>query len=198
VGGGNPVAAVSVSPCGACGEGRAAIGVGSMRRIILIGLLTLVSGTASVPGVGGRAAAAGFPDVPPWHWAHDGVQKGQDAGILLGYPATAPELVENAVAQVYDGFAHAGAGAAQAWVERFTYNRPANWPQPLQASRIVRFALREMRTAIHGNTATATFTAAVTARQGQDVSKMRVTLRREGEDWQVDYASLAAGSALFR
>ena len=192
-----------------------------MRHIILIGLLTLVSGTASVPGVGGRAAAvpararvvalqdwnarganargqAGFPDVPPWHWAHDGVQKGQDAGILLGYPATAPELVENAVSQVYDGFAHAGTGAARAWVERFTYNRPANWPLPLQRSRIVRFALRDMRTVPHGDTATATFTAAVTTRQGQDASKMRVTLRREGEDWQVDYASLAAGSALFR
>lgn len=169
-----------------------------MRHIILIGLLTLVPVTASVPGAGGRAAAAGFPDVPPWHWAHDGVQKAQDAGTLLGYPGTAPELVENAVAQVYDGFAHAGAAAAQNWVERFTYNRPANWPHPLQPSRIVRFALRDMRTAVHGDTATTTFTAAVTTRQGQDVTKMRVTLRREGEDWRVDYASLAAGSTLFR
>ncbi len=161
-------------------------------------LLWLVAGTAVVPGVGGRAAAAAFPDVPPWHWAHDGVQKGQDTGIFVGYPATAPELVENAVAQVYDGFAHAGAAAAQTWVERFTYNRPANWPQPLQASRIVRFALRDVRASVRGDTATATFTAAVATRRGQDVTKVRVTLRREGEDWQVDYASLAAGSALFR
>ena len=55
-----------------------------------------------------------------------------------------------------------------------------------------------MRTAVQGDMATATFTAAVATRQGQDATKMRVTLRREGEDWQVDYASLAAGSALFR
>lgn len=168
-----------------------------MRRIILIGSLTLVAGAASLAGVGGRAAAA-FPDVPPWHWAHEGVRRGQDAGILIGYPAAAPELVQNAVFQVYDGFAHAGATAAQAWVERFTYNRPANWPQPLQRSRIVRFALRDLRTAHNTDTATATFTAAVTTPQGQDVARMRVMLRRAGEDWQVDYASLAAASALFR
>ncbi len=169
-----------------------------MKRVVLIGVLILVSGTASVPVAGSRAAAAGFPDMPPWHWAHDGVQKGQDAGIIVGYPATAPELVENAVFQVYDGFAHAGGAAAQTWVERFTFNRPANWPQPLQPSRVVRFALRDMRSAVRGDTATATFTAAVTTRQGTDTARMRVTLRREGEDWQVDYASLAAGSALFR
>ncbi len=169
-----------------------------MRRVILIGLLTLAAGAVSLPGEGGRAAAAAFPDVPPWHWAHDGVQKGQDAGILIGYPAPAPELVQNSVFQVYDGFAHGGAATAQAWVERFTYNRPATWPQPLQQSRIVRFALRDLRAALNNDTATATFTATVTTRQGQDVARMRVALRRSGEDWQVDYASLAAGSALFR
>src|SRR5262249_27973981 len=124
-----------------------ATGVREMGRIILIGLLTLVAGAAPLPRVGGRAAAPAFPDVPRWHWAHEGVQRGQDAGILRGYPAAAPELVQNAVFQIYDGFAHAGATAAQAWVERFTYNRPANWPQPLQRSRIMRFALRDLRTA---------------------------------------------------
>ena len=192
-----------------------------MKRVVLIGLLAFAAGTASLPGVGACAAAvpaharvvawqdlnargeharaqAAFPDVPPWHWAHDGVQKGQDAGILLGYPATAPQLVENAVFQVYDGFAHAGAPAAQTWVERFTYNRPASWPQPLQQSRVVRFALRDVRAAVQNDSATATFTAAVTTRQGQEMTKMRVALRRTGDDWQVDYASLAAGSAIFR
>ncbi len=169
-----------------------------MRRAILIALLTVAEGTASLAGVGGGAATAGFPDVPPWHWAHDGVQKSQDAGILIGYPAIAPQLVENAVFQIYDGFAHAGEAAAQTWVERFTYDRPANWPQPLQQSRIVRFALRDVRVVVHNDTATATFAAAVTTRQGPDVTTMRVALRRAGRDWQVDYASLAAGSALFR
>jgi hypothetical protein len=177
----------------------APLGVGGMNRVILIGLLAFAAGAASLPGVGGRAAAAAaFPDVPPWHWAHDGVQKDQDAGILIGFPATAPELVQNAVFQVYDGFAHAGAASAQAWVERFTYNRPASWPQPLVQSRIVQVALQDPSAAVSNDTATARFTAVVTTRQGRDVARMRVALRRAGGDWQVDYASLAAGSALFR
>lgn len=173
-----------------------------MRYVALIGLLAVAAGTISLPGAAGRAAAAGvlagFPDVPPWHWAHDGVQKGQDAGILIGYPATAAELVYNAVLQVYDGFAHAGAAGAQAWVERFTYNRPASWPQPLQQSRIVQFALRDVRTTVHDDMATVTFAAAVETLRGQAVAKMRVTLRRASDGWQVDYGSLAAGSPLFR
>lgn len=168
------------------------------RVILIVGLLALAAGAASLLSVGDLAAAAPFPDVPPWHWAHDGVQKDQDARILIGYPASASELVQNAVFQVYDGFAHGNAAAAQSWVERFTYNRPANWPQPLQQSRIVRFALRDLRVSLNNDTAAATFAAAVTTRQGQETVRMRVALRRAGEDWQVDYASLAAGSALFR
>jgi len=169
-----------------------------MRRVILIGLLTIAAGATSLVGAGGAAQTATFPDVPPWHWAHDGVQKSQDAGVLIGYPTPTAQLVENAVFQVYDGFAHADAAAAQAWVERFTYNRPANWPQPLRRSRIAQFALRDVRVVVHNDTATATFVAGVVTRQGQDVTKMRVALRRAGQDWQVDYASLAAGSAAFR
>lgn len=168
-----------------------------MRHVPLIGVLAVAAATTWLSGTS-RSAAAVFPDVPPWHWAHDGVQKDQDAGILIGYPATPAELVENAVFQVYNGFAHAGASGAQAWVERFTYNRPATWPRPLQQSGIAQFALRDVRVAVHESTATATFTAAVTTRRGQEVTKMRVALRRTGEDWQVDYAGLAAGSALFR
>jgi hypothetical protein len=146
----------------------------------------------------GAAETTPFPDVPPWHWAHDAVQKSQDTGILIGYPASDTERVENALVQVYDGFAHAGAAGAQAWVERFTYNRPANWPRSLQQSRIVRFALRDMRVVVNSDTATATFAAVVATPQGKSVTPMRVTLRRGGQDWQVDYAGLAAGNALFR
>lgn len=168
-----------------------------MRRVLLIGCLAIAAATVCLSGTG-RSAAAAFPDVPPWHWAHDGVQKVQDAGIVIGYPAAPAELVENAVFQIYNGFAHAGASGAQAWVERFTYNRPAAWPQPLRQSGIFQFALRDMRAAVHDSTASAAFIAAVTTRRGQEVTKMRVALRRTGDDWQVDYASLAAGSALFR
>lgn len=159
--------------------------------------VALLAGLALL--IGHAGAAAGFPDVPPWHWAHDAVVKDEAVGVVVGYPATPAELVQNAVVQVYEGFAHAGATGAQEWVERFSYNRPATWPAPLQRSQLAQFTLRGISVGIGDGTATATFTAAVTTRQGQVVTTpMRVALRRNGQGWQVDYSSLASGSAFFR
>ena len=167
-----------------------------MNRAVVLGALAAATAIFAIPAPAGVAAAP-FPDVPPWHWAHDAVQKGQDAGIVIGYPASPSQLVENSLFQVYDAFAHAGQAGAQAWAERFTYNRPAGWPQPLERSQLTQFVLRNVRVAVRDDTATATFTAAVMTRRGPAVANMRVVLRRAGDDWQVDYAGLAAGSALF-
>jgi hypothetical protein len=159
------------------------------------------SATARLPSrsVWEGAASVPFPDVPPWHWAHDAVQKDQDAGLVIGYPASPAELAATAVTQVYDGFAHAAAPGAQEWVERFTYNRPPDWPAPLQRAQVARFALTGMALALSQETGTATFRAAVTTRAGRTVtSPMRVPLRFNGQDWQADYAALAAASPIFR
>src|SRR5713226_254166 len=92
-------------------------------------LLALVAGMV-LAGASTGASAAPFPDVPPWHWAYDSLTKVHDAGIVIGYPAAPGALVETSITQVYDAFAHAAAPGAQAWAERFTYNRPAGWPAP--------------------------------------------------------------------
>jgi hypothetical protein len=169
-----------------------------MRTVFIEALLAALVGVAVSTGVAG-AENAGFPDVPPWHWASAAVTKDQGAGLVIGYPAAPVELAQNAIAQVYSGFAHAGAKGAQEWVERFTYNRPASWPAPLARSEFAQVTLSGMRMAVHDDTATAAFTAAVTTRQGRTVTTpMRVELRHIGGDWQVDYAGLAQGSALFR
>jgi len=161
-----------------------------------------LAGLVGVAVSTGPAVAAGsvpFPDVPPWHWASDAVMKDQGAGLVVGYPAAPAELAQNAVTQVYEGFAHAGAAGAREWVERFSHNRPANWPGPLQRSEVAQFTLNGMRVSVHDEAATATFTATVTTRQGRTVTTvMRVELRHSGPDWQVDYAGLASGSPLFR
>ncbi len=169
------------------------------RAILGTGPLAIVAGIALCIGHAGAAASAPFPDVPPWHWAHDAVLKDQEAGMFVGYPATPAEFAQTSVTQVYEGFTHSGATGAQEWVERFSYNRPSTWPAPLQRSQIAQFTLRGMKVAVGDDTATATFTAAVTTRQGQVVTTpMRVALRHNGQDWQVDYATLQSGSALFR
>jgi hypothetical protein len=166
--------------------------------------LTAIAGCAFVAGIllaGGaaRAAASPFPDVPPWHWAFDSVTKAHDAGIVIGYPASPEELVQAAITAVYDGFAHAGAPGAEAWVARFTYNRPADWPAPLTRARIAAFTLTEVRAIVSGSTATATYTARVTTGDGRALAgPMRVRLRANDDDWQVDYATLAAAGVLFR
>lgn len=159
--------------------------------------VTVVAATALIACA--AATAAGFPDVPPWHWAYDAVTRDQDAGVIVGYPASPSALIENAITQVYDGFAHASAPRAQAWVERFSYNLPPDWPSPFQRSRLVAFSLTGMRVSINGATAEAAFAADVGIRGGQtNTASIRVGLRFNGLDWQVDYAALARASALFR
>ena len=87
-------------------------------------------------------------------------------------------------------------------MERFTYNRPADWPGPLERARLAAFSLGDVSVAVTGETANATFVATETVREttGTRTSRvpMRVRLRLSGEDWQADYATLAAGSPVFR
>jgi hypothetical protein len=172
---------------------------GDVRTPFIGALLAALVGVVAFAGVAGAVDSGGFPDVPPWHWASDAVAKDQAAGLVVGYPAAPAELAQNAITQVYEGFAHAGAKGAQAWVERFTYNRPANWPGPLARAEFAQVTLSGIRVAVHDDTATAAFIAAVTTRLGRTVTTpMRVELQHIGGDWQVDYAGLAQGSALFR
>ena len=166
--------------------------------------LTAIVGCALVAlilfaGAAARAAAPPFPDVPPWHWAFDSVTKVHDAGIVIGYPSPPEELIQAAITAVYDGFAHAASPGAEAWVARFTYNRPADWPAPLTRARVAAFTLTEVRAIVSGTTATATYTARVTTGDGHSFTgPMRVRLRGNGDDWQVDYATLSGASVLFR
>ncbi len=165
-----------------------------MGRVIL----AAVTGVVLIGGIA-AATEGSFPDVPPWHWAYDAITKLQDEGIVQGFPTPPAQLAENSILQVYDGFAHATATSAQAWVERFTFNRPRNWPAPLSHSQIAVFSLTDARLSVRDTTATATFTATVRSPDGKTVTDpMRVELRWNGQDWQVDYATLAAGSPLFR
>lgn len=160
----------------------------------------VLAAAAGVVLIGGAAAtAAPFPDVPPWHWAYDAITKDQAAGLIIGYPAPPTELIENSLTQVYDSFVHSGAKGAQGWAERFTYNRPASWPAPLTHSVIAAFLFSGMQVAVSGGTATAQFSATVTTRDGKTAtSPMRVQLRLNGQDWQVDYSTLSANSPAFR
>lgn len=154
----------------------------------------LIAGPASA-----QTPAAAFPDVPPWHWAYQGVTRDAAAGLLVGYPTPPAELVENSLTQVFDGFVHARAPEARAWVERFTYNRPPSWPGPLERSLITGFVLTGIKTAVTGNTATALFTANVTTRARRAAAmQMRVGLRLIDGDWKIDYATLAAQGPIFR
>ncbi|HLW48289.1 MAG TPA: hypothetical protein VKW09_11040 [bacterium] len=168
-------------------------------RLVGVGLVILTSALWAGAPAGAQPNGAGFPDVPPWHWAYQGVLKDAQAGLLIGYPAAPAVLIENSIAQVYDGFIHAQAPQAQAWVERFTFNRPAAWPGPLERAQLASFSLREMRPTATGDAATATFVAETQKRAGQPAtSRMRVTLRLIDSDWKIDYATLATGSSLFR
>ena len=167
----------------------------SARRLVLV----IAAGALLPPGVGAAQSIPSFPDVPPWHWAYQSLVSDARAGLLVGYPAASRELVGNAITQVYDAFAHAHAPEAQTWVERFTFNRPAAWPGPLERSQVIAFFLRDVTPRIAGDAATAAFTAQVTMGTGQTTATpMCVDLRRIDGNWKIDYATLAGGSALFR
>jgi hypothetical protein len=152
------------------------------------------------------APARAFDDVPPWHWAFDGVQKAATAGVVVGYPRVDRESAINAVIQVYEAFANPTHPAAQAWAERFAGNLPTDWPEPLRRSPVQAFRLEGVRAVVAGDRATVVFVAAVAQRPAGGGSavearaQMRVAVRRDGEGrWRVNYADLAAGQpAIFR
>ena len=106
---------------------------------ITLAIVALAAWTAWAQG------PSAFVDVPPWHWAFEAVQQGATAGIFSGYPTDDSELVANALVQVYEAFAHAGHPGAQGWAEWFLTNTPSQWPQPLQRSRLLTFALEDVR-----------------------------------------------------
>jgi hypothetical protein len=166
---------------------------------IATGLVILAGALSTAAPADAQPNAAGFPDVPPWHWAYQGVLKGAQAGLFIGYPAAPGALIENSIAQVYDGFVHAQVRGAQGWVERFTYNRPSGWPGPLERAQLVSFSIRDVRPAITGDSATAVFVAETQSHGGQPATTpMRISLRLMDGDWKIDYATLASGSGLFR
>lgn len=155
-------------------------------------LVTLATATAWAQG------PSAFVDVPPWHWAYDAVQQGAAAGIFTGYPTSDSELVANALVQVYEAFVHASHPAAQGWAEWFLTNTPSQWPQPLQRSRLLGFALQDVRVRVSGNRASVAFIAAVTVRAdgGQSTARSPMEARAEKDGsghWRVDYTALAAG-----
>ena len=165
-----------------------------MWRLAAGVILALIAGTA-LAGGSARAATPSFPDVPPWHWAYDSLIQVRDAGIVIGYPAAPGELIEISITQAYDAFTHTGARGAQAWAERFTYNRPADWPAPFLRAHLTGFSLSRLQTRVSGEVASAVFDATVTTRDGRSLSApMRVQLRLRDGDWQVDYATLRAGA----
>jgi hypothetical protein len=170
-------------------------GCRAMRRAL--GTVALVTAVALLAA--GPAPAAPFPDVPPWHWAYQAVTKIQAAGLVVGYPTPPAQLVENSVTQVFDGFVHAQAPGAREWVERFTYDRPADWPGPFLHATLSSFLLDNLSVQVSGDAATAAFDATVAVREGGGVrtlrGPMRVRLRLIDGDWKADYATLAAGSA---
>jgi hypothetical protein len=177
-----------------------------MRIVLPLMVLAMLGAGLWIPGpTDAQSPLAQFPDVPPWHWAYQAVLKDEQAGLFIGDPASPGELVANSIAQVYAGFAHVHGTDAQAWVERFTYDRPGTWPGPFERSRLVAFALRAVRPVVTGDMATATFTARVTIHTGMvaggeqtTTGPMQVGVRRINGDWRIDYATLARGSGIFR
>src|SRR2546425_4563550 len=164
-----------------------------MRRCAtVLAIVALAGGTAWAQG------PSAFVDVPPWHWAFEAVQQGATAGIFTGYPTDDSELVANALVQVYEAFAHAGHPGAQGWAEWFLTNTPSQWPQPLQRSRLLTFALEDVRVRVSGDHARATFVAAVTVgtRRGQSTPRAADHAQAEKDGarhWPIDHKRLAGG-----
>lgn len=158
-----------------------------------LGVFIVVAVLAGAAG----AQVPAFLDVPPWHWAAGGVERGALSGVLLGYPADDRERAVNAVVQIYDAFAHASHPKAREWAERFLVNLPPNWAQPLERSRLTWFRLDNVRVEIRGDRGTVAFTAAVVPQPpapSATRTPMRVEVRKDSEGaWRVHYPDLAAG-----
>jgi hypothetical protein len=169
-----------------------------MRSIVaVLALVALLSGAAWAQ------ESSAFVDVPPWHWAFDAVQQGAAVGIFRGYPTSDADLVANALAQVYEAFAHATHPAARGWAEWFLTNMPAQWPQPLQRSQLVRFGLEDVRVSVSGDRAMATFVAVATVRTpGLSTGRSMVQAQAEKDGaghWRIEYGALSTGQPqLFR
>lgn len=166
----------------------------SFRRLGLIVVLVLSLATTAAA----QETGAAFDDVPPWHWAFDAVQRLGAAGILVGYPRTDRDAALNAVSQVFEAFAHPSHAGARPWAERFLLNLPANWPQPLERSTLVRFRLENARAEVTGPAAVVSFVAVVAMRAGGAVvdsrRSLRVEVRKDADGrLRVNYATLAAG-----
>ncbi len=163
-----------------------------MRIALIVTALLLV---AAIPTSAQPPAA--FEDVPPWHWAAGAVQTVAAAGILIGYPPSDRDQALNALTQVYDAFAHAAHPAAREWAERFLTNLPADWPQPLLRSRLVRFRLEEVRVAVDAGrmVVSAVAIAVLRANGGLQAKRsvLRADLQRDGAGrLRLNYATLAA------
>lgn len=160
--------------------------------IILIGVMS-AAGSAQV-----------LEDVPPWHWAHDAVDKLVAAGIIVGFPPNDRDLTINAVTQVYDAFVHASHPDAQAWAERFLTNLPAAWPQPLRRSALLRYRLEQFSTRLAQGKGTVSLVAVTVTRAGATSATTRTRVQAGVEQdpdgrWRVNYTSLvAAQPEIFR
>jgi hypothetical protein len=160
----------------------------------VLALIVLVAGIATA-----QAPTPAFDDVPPWHWAFQAIQELAQKGMLLGYPKADRELALNGVAQVFDSFAHARHPEARAWAERFLFNLPPNWPQPLDRSSLLSFHFAETQVRLAGLQGTVTISLGARVRiAGPPFARIvqtRFSLRvaKDGTGrWRVDYASLAA------
>ncbi len=161
-----------------------------MRFIALAVILTAVLAAA--------ANAQAFEDVPPWHWAREAIDRLAAARVIVGFPPNNRDLAVNAITQVYESFVHASNPDAPAWAERFLTNLPANWPQPLQRSSLVRYRLEQfgVRFGAQG-TGRVSFVAVTTVRSAGASLSRRASVQaevqqdREGR-WRVNYGSLAA------
>lgn len=163
-----------------------------MLKAALITAIILLAGTATWAQV-----PSGFDDVPPWHWAFEGVRKAATAGIFVGYPTDDNELLVNALTQVYDAFVHVAHPAARDWAERFLTNLPPTWPQPFLQSRVLRFSLADVRVVRTGDEATIAVVASVVVRDDAGSTTVRASMRVAARKdrtarWRVDYTSLAA------
>src|SRR2546428_3397634 len=162
-------------------------------RATVLAIVALAGGTAWAQG------PSAIVDVPPWHWAFEAVQQGATAGIFTGYPTDDSELVANALVQVYEAFAHDGHPGAQGWAEWFLTNTPAQWPQPLQRSRLLKFALEDVRVRVSGDHARPTFVAAViVGTDGGQAPLPSPVPAQAREDragpWRIDHTGPAAGT----
>ncbi|WP_051195664.1 S-layer homology domain-containing protein [Meiothermus rufus] len=112
--------------------------------------LLLVLGMALAQG----APRGRFVDVPPCHWAAEAVRVLAARGLFQGYPATARELAENALRQVFEGLRC----GETSWSLEFLEGAPPSFGA---APRIDGFELRGLQTRLSGDRGTIAFEVVV-------------------------------------